>query len=81
MPKVEMPRDILYEMQQDGLIPDVMLGLDHFKSQAVDVSPAMKDWCLNRAAGIRKRCGTHHAAANNLDIIAQAIELALASAR
>jgi hypothetical protein len=81
MPKVEIPRDILYEMQQDGLIPGVVLGPDHVRSQAVDVCPAMKQWCMNRAARIRKRYGTHHAAANSLDIIAQAIEFALVSTR
>ena len=81
MPKVEIPRDILHEMQQDGLIPEVVLGPDPFRPQAVDVSPAMKQWCMNRAARIRKTYGTHHAAANSLDIVAQAIERALESAR
>jgi hypothetical protein len=35
MAKVEIPCTILAEMQNDGLIPDVVLDLDHSKSQAV----------------------------------------------
>jgi hypothetical protein len=78
MAKVEIPCTILAEMQNDGLIPHVVLDLDHSKSQAVEVSLTMEEWCLQRAIAILKETQQRPTdASNDLETIAGAIHLAL----